>query len=122
PPPLRLPHRRLGRPVQSDLVKITKVTTERVAVTRRGIWQFVRVHTDDGLTGLGEASQGGNDAAVTQAIDQLVAPAVSGQNPLDVEPLFQRLKRLGADRAGATALSAVEQALWDIAGQAYGQP
>src|SRR5207247_5770228 len=71
---------------------------------------------------LGEASQGGNDAAVAQAINQLVAPVVTGQNPLDVEPLFQRLKRLGADRAGATALSAVEQALWDVAGQAYGQP
>jgi galactonate dehydratase len=103
-------------------MKITGVTIDRVAVTRRGNWQFVRVRTDEGLVGLGEASQGGNDAAVAHALQQQIAPALLGQNPLDVEPFFQRFRGLGAHRSGATALSAVEQALWDLAGQHYGQP
>ena len=103
-------------------MKITHVTLDRVAVSRRGNWQFVRVHTDSGLVGLGEASQGGNDPAVARAILDDVAPAIVGLNPLDVEPFFQRFRAQGAHRAGATAVSASEQALWDIAGQAAGQP
>jgi len=103
-------------------VKITHVALQRVAVSRRGNWQFVQVHTDSGLIGLGEASQGGNDGAVARTILEDVAPAIAGLDPLDREPLFQRFRALGAQRAGATALSAIEQALWDIAGQAAGQP
>ena len=103
-------------------MKITGVTLDHVAVTRRGNWRFVRVHTDSGLTGLGEASQGSNDVAVAQAITQQITPQLTGQDPLDRVPLLQRLRGLGAHRTGATALSAVEQALWDLAGQALGQP
>jgi len=103
-------------------MKITAITLDKVAVTKRGNWQFVRVHTDEGLVGLGEASQGGNDAAVAYVLEQQIAPALAGHNPLDVEPFFQRFQALGAHRSGATALSAVEQALWDLAGQVHGQP
>jgi galactonate dehydratase len=103
-------------------MKITGITLHRVGVTKRGNWLFVRVQTDEGLVGLGEASQGSNDDLVAQAIEQQVAPLVIGRDPRDVESLFQRSRGLGASRAGATALSGVEQAVWDIAGQAYGQP
>jgi galactonate dehydratase len=103
-------------------MKITGMSLHRVAVSRRGNWQFVQVQTDEGITGLGEASQGGNDEAVAAVLQGQLGPALAGWNPLDVEPFFQRFKGLGASRAGATALSAVEQALWDIAGQALGQP
>jgi galactonate dehydratase len=90
-------------------MKITGMSWHRVAVSRRGNWQFVQVHTDEGITGLGEASQGGNDEAVAAVLEGQLGPALVGWNPLDVEPFFQRFKGLGASRAGATALSAVER-------------
>ena len=103
-------------------MKITGITLKRVAVSKRGGWLFVQVHTDEGLAGLGEASQGGGDALVAETIERQIVPQMLGRDPLDREPFFQRFRALGASRAGATALSGVEQALWDIAGQAGGQP
>lgn len=103
-------------------MKIIGVTLRRVAVTRRGGWLFVEVQTDEGFTGLGEASQGGNDETVAQTIERQIAPQLVGQDPRDVGTLFQKFRSLGASRPGATALSGIEQALWDITGQAYGQP
>ena len=81
-------------------------------VSRRGGWLFVQVATDAGLTGLGEASQGGDDGAVAETIERRLAPWLDGKTPLDVEPFWQRFASLGASRVGATALSGVEQALW----------
>jgi galactonate dehydratase len=74
------------------------------------------------LVGLGEASHGGDTAAIAQTIREHIAPRLEGTDPRDVQACFQRFRNLGASRSGATALSGVEQALWDIAGQAYGQP
>src|SRR5581483_9853968 len=48
-------------------VKITRVVVRRVAVSPRGGWLFVQAHTDEGLIGLGEASQGGEDARVASS-------------------------------------------------------
>ena len=103
-------------------MKIIGVSIERAGVTKRGGWQFVQVHTDEGLTGLGEASQGGDDLLVRQTIEQQVAPRLLGMDPRDADAIAARFKGLGAHRVGATAISAIDQALWDIAGQAYGQP
>ena len=103
-------------------MKVTAVSLKRVAVTKRGGWLFVQVHTDDGLTGLGEASQGGDDDLVAEAIERQIAPWLAGKDPRDLEPYFQRFHALGASRITATAVSAVEQALWDVVGQALGQP
>ena len=103
-------------------MKITELVVRRVPVTKRGGWVFVQVRTDEGLVGLGEASQGGSDEEVVRQIQTHVAPRVIGTDPRDVEATMQRLQGLGASRTGATAVSAVEQALWDLAGQAYEQP
>ncbi|HEX2323996.1 MAG TPA: mandelate racemase/muconate lactonizing enzyme family protein [Chloroflexota bacterium] len=103
-------------------MRITGISCRRVEVSRRGGWLFVQVATDAGLTGLGEASQGGDDGAVAETIERHLAPWLAGKSPLDVEPYWQRFASLGASRVGATALSGVEQALWDLAGQAAGQP
>ncbi|MDQ3701351.1 MAG: mandelate racemase/muconate lactonizing enzyme family protein [Chloroflexota bacterium] len=103
-------------------MKITDVTAQSLPVSRRGGWLFVEVHTDEGLTGLGEASQGGDDEQVIQHLQRHVAPRLVGTDPRDAGALAGKLRGLGASRSGATALSGVEQALWDIAGQAYGQP
>jgi galactonate dehydratase len=103
-------------------MKITGIGFDHVAVTRRGGWSFVRVETDEGVTGLGEASQGGNEGAIAQIVREQLAPRLVGSDPRDVQLVLQRGRALGRERTGATALSAVEQALWDITGQAYGQP
>lgn len=102
-------------------MKITQLEVHRVEVSKRGGWLFVQVHTDEGLVGLGEASQGGDDALVAELIEQRLSPALAGSDPLAIGPFFQRFASLGASRPGATALSGVEQALWDIAGQAAGR-
>ncbi|HEX2036265.1 MAG TPA: mandelate racemase/muconate lactonizing enzyme family protein [Chloroflexota bacterium] len=103
-------------------MEITGISVRRVAVTRRGGWLFVQVATDAGLSGLGEASQGGDDDAVVATIEQRLAPYLMGRDPRDVEPFLARFRSLGATRVGATALSGLEQALWDVSGQAAGQP
>ncbi len=103
-------------------MRIRSVSCQRVDVTRRAGWVFVRVETDDGLSGLGEASQGGDDAAVIETVERRLAPWLTGRDPREGEPFLQRFAPLGAARSGATAVSAVEQALWDLAGQAAGQP
>ena len=105
-------------------MKITELVIRRVPVSRRGDWLFVQLRTDDGLVGVGEASQGSGDAEVIRHLRQNVAKLVVGADPRDVHALARRLYPLAQSqgRQAATAVSATEQALWDLAGQAYGQP
>ena len=90
---------------------------------------FVRIDTDAGLSGWGEAcdSYGCSYASVVATIvDDVLAPLLVGQ-PLDaVEPLADRMRlftrrRLGDQWAAVHARSAVELALWDVAGKAAGR-
>jgi galactonate dehydratase len=90
-------------------------------VNQRGDWVFVLIHTDAGLTGLGEASHSANDALLLQVLEQMRARLL-GQDPRRIEELWQSLHRHDAGRVWNTALSAVEQALWDLLGQALGVP
>jgi L-alanine-DL-glutamate epimerase-like enolase superfamily enzyme len=92
---------------------------------------FVRVTTGDGVVGWGEAcdSYGCSFAGVVAAVDRdAYAPLLVGQSVVDVgvEPLAERLRlltrrRLGDVWVGAQARSAVELALWDVAGQVAGR-
>jgi galactonate dehydratase len=78
---------------------------------------FVLVDTDAGVTGVGEGSQNDQDAAVVANVRQL-APRYIGQDPLDV--IESRGRLLLSNRAGraiSVAVSAIEQALWDLAGR-----
>jgi D-galactarolactone cycloisomerase len=91
---------------------------------------FVRVDTDDGLVGWGEAcdSYGCTFANVVgTAITDALAPLVVGEELDAVEPLADRMRawtrrRLGDQWVGVQARSAVEIALWDLVGQAQGRP
>jgi len=106
-------------------VKITGLDVVTVGVNRRGDWLFVRITTDAGLTGLGEASHGGGahrDAIVSAILTHQCRPILLGRDPQAVVSLTAGLWSLGDGLAGATAVSACEQALWDIAGQAAGFP
>jgi len=102
-------------------VKITALDTIRLAEYPNLIW--VLVHTDEGLTGLGETFFGAQ--AVESYIHESAAPYLLGQDP-------RRIDRHSRDMVGYVGFrgtgvetrgnSAVDIALWDIVGQASGQP
>jgi len=84
---------------------------------------FVRVHTDEGITGLGESGTWGYLEASAGAI-QTFERYLVGKNPLKIEHHWQYLYRNCHFRGAAImgALSAIDIALWDIAGKHYGVP
>ncbi len=102
-----------------------KITAIRPIVCATGhgrTFLFVLVDTDAGLTGVGEGSQSDQDTAVVANVRQL-APRYVGRNPLDVIEARGRL--LTNDRTGRAmfvAVSAIEQALWDLAGKLLDVP
>lgn len=109
-------------------MRITGLTLIRVAVNGRGDWLFVRLATDEGPIGLGEASHGGagarRDAIVAAILEEQCRPLLVNADPRAPLAALARLRPLvaGQGLAHATALSACEQALWDLAGQAAGVP
>ncbi len=104
-------------------MKITAVGTVVVNAQMRN-WVFVKVSTDEGVTGWGEASTEWKTRAVCGAVADL-EPFIVGQDPARIEHLFQIMYRHPFFRAGVegmSALSGIEQALWDIAGKVAGKP
>jgi D-galactarolactone cycloisomerase len=89
---------------------------------------LVEVITDEGVSGWGEAfGQGLEPPQIAlAAIESALAPLLIGANPLDTEVLWHRMYHATRDfgRKGSViaAISAVDIALWDIAGKAYGVP
>lgn len=86
---------------------------------------LVEVHTDDGITGVGEATlsprwSGETSPGCVAAMRDVLAPAVVGADPRDVRDIAERLER--AIRLNPFARAAVEMACWDIAGKAAGVP
>ena len=104
-------------------MRISRVETRVAGVPGRN-WTFVYVHTDTGLTGLGEATCEWHEKAVTSAVES-VADWLVGLDATRIEHIWQRLYRQHHFRGGvvmATVISAIDQALWDIAGKAAGLP
>ena len=99
-------------------MKITAV--EPVPVNR---YLFVKVHTDEGLTGLGESGTWGYLEASEKVIEKFGRYLV-GQDPLRMEHHWQYMYRSSHFRGAAImgALSAIDIALWDIAGKHFGVP
>lgn len=87
-------------------------------------WVFVRVDTDDGLHGWGEASTEQWDDTVLAAL-RTMGERLLGQDPLATEHNWQQLTRHAFWRGGVilqSALSGLDQALWDIRGKAFDAP
>src|SRR5829696_1406093 len=102
-------------------MKITKIETVRLTSRPTLIW--VRVHTDEGLIGLGESWFG--CAAVDADIHERIAPTLMGADPSRIEALTRAARPyVGFCGTGAEirAASAIDVALWDIVGQAAGKP
>ncbi|MDZ7639107.1 MAG: mandelate racemase/muconate lactonizing enzyme family protein [Bryobacterales bacterium] len=102
-----------------------------VRATERTVWLFVRLRTEGGLTGLGEASDAFGYSNTTREdlarMEQIFAefyPLLNGGSALEIE----RFRQKGWSRAKlgglphVTAFCALEQALWDLSGQALGVP
>lgn len=91
-----------------------------------GASAFVRVMTDDGLAGMGEASPMAGGLASLGIIARDMAPRLLGADPLDhaviVDRLYHQLIKLGPDGALAGALAAIDIALWDLKGKILGLP
>jgi galactonate dehydratase len=84
---------------------------------------YVEIHTDEGLLGVGEASQSRGDRGVAEQVDAL-ATRIVGRSPLElIESLSWVLLRDSfAGRIRYAAFSGVEQALWDLCGKALNVP
>ena len=106
-------------------MKITEVKTFLMGVgnTPRN-WLFVKVYTDEGITGVGESS--GWPVVIKAAIDD-ISPMVIGEDPMNIEKIWQILYvgMMGHGMTGVVgsgAINGIEMALWDIKGKALGTP
>ncbi len=88
---------------------------------------FVKISTEDGVVGWGEALAPVAPEVVQQIIEQLLAPALIGRSPLDVNVLWNVMYDLMRERGYyggfmLDAISACDIALWDLCGKMLGQP
>ena len=87
-------------------------------------WLFVRIGTDEGVVGWGEASLEGHGETVRAAVHAF-EDLLIGQDPGRIEALWQRMTKGGFYRGGpvlGSAVAGIDQALWDIKGRALGVP
>jgi galactonate dehydratase len=102
-------------------MKITAIETVRIEDNANLLW--ILVHTDEGITGLGETFFMARTLE-TYVRDQ-IAPRVIGENPLDIERLSRKLRPYVGYRSPGVEMranSAFDVALWDILGKVTGQP
>ena len=101
-------------------MKIQKIHTYLV----RPRWGFVEIETSDGLTGWGEAVLEGHTATVMACVKEM-EEYLLGKDPERIEEIWTTLYRAGFYRGGGvmmSAISGIDQALWDIKGKRYGVP
>lgn len=93
-----------------------------------GVEMITEVHTDQGIIGIGGPSPYGGLEAVKKYTEEMIKPALTGQNPFDVEiisaggPKFNLPGIVNRSFAEACAWAGVDIACWDIIGKAVGQP
>ena len=103
-----------------DKIRITKLET--ILVKPR--WLFLKIHTNAGIIGLGEPVVEGRALTCRTAIEE-IAPYLVGKDPRAVTHHWQAIYRHAFYRGGpvlTSALSGIDQALWDIKGKALGVP
>src|ERR1700677_5246782 len=85
----------------------------------------LKIETDQGIYGLGDATLNGRDLAVASYLPQHVLPCLIGRDPFQTEDIWQYLYRGAYWRRGPvtmTAIAAIDVALWDIKGKALKTP
>lgn len=112
-------------------MKIVRVEIFDIHCPKRTVWNpvFVRIHTDEGISGVGEAGLAydlGHSAAA-HMIKEIAEAMLIGWDPFRTEALWTRMLResfwgLGGGPVIYAAMSAIDTALWDIRGKALGVP
>lgn len=101
-------------------MRIARIETFSVAPR----WQFLRMETDDGIVGWGEPIVEGAADVVRTAVE-MFAERLVGADATRIEDLWQTMTRGGFYRGGperSSAISGIDQALWDIRGKSLGVP
>lgn len=101
-------------------MKIKSVNTYYV----RPRWGFVEIETDDDISGWGEAVLEGHADAVLSCVNEMSSYLI-GTDPARIEDIWTTLYRAGFYRGGGvlmSAISGIDQALWDIKGKVFGAP
>jgi galactonate dehydratase len=104
-------------------VKISRIDTVPVGAGWKN-WVLVRVHTDEGITGVGEGTLNGFAQTIVSAIHELSRFAI-GEDPCEITKLSRRLFDRVSNDGGhihKTAIAAIEIACWDIRGKSLGVP
>ena len=103
-----------------------KITAARVIVCCPGRnFVTLKIETDEGVTGLGDATLNGRELAVASYLADHVAPCLIGRDPHQIEDVWQYLYKGAYWRRGPvtmSAIAAVDTALWDIKAKAVGLP
>ncbi len=102
---------------------------QATGVTKMARRVVIRLYTDEGVVGLGEASTllpnrtGESAQVIAVVISNLFAPLLIGENPLDIQHVMQKLRKASMDKYGFLySKTAIDMALHDIAGKVYGVP
>ena len=106
--------------LQNNTMKITALKTYLVPPR----WLFLKIQTDEGLTGWGEPVLEGHAETLATKIEEF-ADFLIGRNPLHIEDIWQSLYRNGCYRGGPvlmSAISGIDMALWDIKGRYLDAP
>lgn len=101
-------------------MRITGISTHVVGTPWRNL-TYVQVHTDEGLTGVGETRMLGRTDALIGYLREAEANHIAGSDPFAIEDLVRRMKYGDYGRAGEIVMSGiavVEMACWDIKGKA----
>ncbi len=118
----------LALPIQTQPTPATplKITGARVIVTCPGRnFITVKIETDQGLTGVGDATLNGRELAVASYLTDHVIPCLIGRDAHQIEDIWQYLYRGAYWRRGPvtmSAIAAIDMALWDIKAKAAGLP
>lgn len=102
---------------------------QATGVTKLARRVVIKLFTDEGIVGIGEASTllpnrtGESAQVIAVVISNLFAPLLIGENPLDIQHVMQKLRKASMDKYGFLySKTAVDMALHDIAGKAYNVP
>lgn len=103
------------------MLEATRITGLNTYIA--GHWIFVAVETDCGISGFGESTYFLHPTAISSIVDDLQEVYV-GEDPYRADYLYQRIlkKHCMIDAASASALAAIDQALWDIKAKALSVP
>jgi mannonate dehydratase len=103
-----------------------KITDAKVLICSPGRnFVTLKIFTDQGLYGLGDATLNGRELAVASYLQDHLVPCLIGRDPFQMEDIWQYLYRGAYWRRGPvtmTAIAAVDTALWDIKGKALNTP